>query len=181
VTTSAALPEFGFLRHTEGLRTHFISRDVERTVDLEEAFGAHAARIFNYFRKMGVPREGAADLAQDTFLRAIRSAARYRGDAPVEVWLLGIARNVFREWLRRRREVPLPEGAAAAAGSEASNRVEVSSVLGGLDPDHREVLVLRFVLDLSGEEVARVLGISHDAVRQRVARAKAEFRRAWDP
>src|SRR6266542_416273 len=104
VTTSAALPEFGFLRHTEGLRTHFISRDVERTVDLEEAFGAHAARIFNYFRKMGVPREGAADLAQDTFLRAIRSAARYRGDAPVEVWLLGIARNVFREWLRRRRE-----------------------------------------------------------------------------
>ena len=158
-------------------------------MDLAEAFGAHAPRVFTYFRRMGLPRDGAADLAQETFLRAIRAAPRYRGEAPVETWILGIARNVFREWLRARRDhgEPFPPDAdgseSRAAGpppdEPSTERLDVERALARLDSEHREVLVLRFVLDLSGEEVAALLGISHDAVRQRVARAKGEFRRLW--
>jgi RNA polymerase sigma-70 factor (ECF subfamily) len=152
---------------------------VDGPVDLVAAFRAHEARVFNYFRRMGAGRDSARDLSQETFLRAIQGARRFRGEAPVEVWLLGIARNVYREWLRRR--VPDPatgedDGVAEGPGPE---RLDVARALLALEPSHREVLVLRFVLDLSGEEVAQLLGIGHDAVRQRVARAKAEFRRVW--
>jgi RNA polymerase sigma-70 factor, ECF subfamily len=159
---------------------------VGRSVDLEAAFGAHAGRVYTYFRRMVPGRETARDLAQETFLRAIRAAPRYRGEAPVEAWLLGIARNVFREWLRHRREDPVEDLAqetsahVAVEESEPLERLDVERLLLRLEPEHREVLVLRFVLDLSGEEAAEVLGISHDAVRQRLARAKAEFRERWE-
>jgi RNA polymerase sigma-70 factor (ECF subfamily) len=138
--------------------------------------------VYNYFRRMVPGRETARDLAQETFVRAIRAASRYRGDAPVDAWLLGIARNVFREWLRARRETPVAEPISgdAAQPSASVERLDVERILLRLEPAHREVLVLRFVLELSGEEAASLLGITHDAVRQRVVRAKAEFRRLWD-
>jgi len=59
--------------------------------------------------------------------------------------------------------------------------VDVERALARLDADHREVLVLRFVLDLPSREVAAALGITDDAARQRVSRAKAEFREVWGP
>jgi RNA polymerase sigma-70 factor (ECF subfamily) len=152
--------------------------------DLAGAFAEHEARVFTYFRRMVPGRENARDLTQETFYRALRGAHRYRGDAPVPAWLLGIARNVFLEWLRKHRREASPVGAdppgrSGSPGPEP-DPVDVERALLLLDPEHREVLVLRFALDLSGEEVAAILGISHDAVRQRVARAKGEFRKAWE-
>jgi RNA polymerase sigma-70 factor (ECF subfamily) len=166
-------------------RVTFLGEHVGRSVDLEAAFGAHAGRVYTYFRRMVPGRETARDLAQETFVRAIRAAPRYRGDAPVEAWLLGIARNVFREWLRHHREDPVDElsqgtSRPAVEEPEPLERLDVERLLLRLEPEHREVLVLRFVLDLAGEEVAEMLGISHDAVRQRVARAKAQFRERWE-
>ena len=155
---------------------------MEKPVDLAAGFQAYEALVYNYLRRMGTPRDAARDLAQETFLRAILGARRFRGDASVETWLLGIARNVFREWLRRHREEPVEDSGLedpdAAHGSE-TRRLDVERTLARLDSEQREVLVLRFVLDLSGEQVAALLGTSHEAVRQRVVRAKAEFRRLW--
>jgi RNA polymerase sigma-70 factor (ECF subfamily) len=156
--------------------------DVGSRLDLAEAFASQEKRVFTYFRRMVGGRDLARDLTQETFVRALRGATRYSGDAPVEAWLLGIARNVFLEWLRkagRERAVEHidPPGAVEASDAE---RLDVERVLARLEPEHREVLVLRFSLDLPGEEVARLLGISHDAVRQRVARAKDAFRAVWE-
>lgn len=154
---------------------------MEKRSDLEGAFAEHEVRVFTYFRRMAVDRDTARDLTQETLYRALRDARRYRGEAPVGSWLLGIARNVFREWLRktiREREHP-PERARFDPGP-ATETIDVERVMARLDPGHREVLVLRFALDLSGEDVAAILGITHDAVRQRVVRAKAEFKRIWE-
>ena len=159
--------------------SHIRVGHVERRDDLVAALEAHERRVFNYFRRMGVPWEPARDCAQETFLRAIRGAARYRGDAPAEAWLLGIARNVFREWIRATRRVA-PTAPDIAVPGPGTDRLDVELALSRLHQDHREVLVLRFVLDLPGEEVARIIGVSHDALRQRVSRAKTEFRRIWD-
>jgi RNA polymerase sigma factor (sigma-70 family) len=156
--------------------------DVGARLDLADAFASHEARVFTYLRRMVGDREVARDLTQETFVRALRNARRYPGDAPVEAWLLGIARNVFLEWLRkagRERAVERVDPPGSIEASDAE-RVDVERALARLEPEHREVLVLRFSLDLPGDEVARLLGISHDAVRQRVARAKDAFRAVWE-
>jgi RNA polymerase sigma factor (sigma-70 family) len=165
--------------HIGDVSQHLPLGHVERRDALIAALEAHQRKVFNYFRRMGMPREPARDCSQETFLRAIRGASRFRGDAPPEVWLLGIARNVFREWLRSDRHLVEEAPDVMMVGPD-EERVDVQRALSRLDSDHREVLVLRFVLDLPGEEVARILHVSHDAVRQRVARAKREFRRIWD-
>jgi RNA polymerase sigma-70 factor (ECF subfamily) len=94
--------------------------------------------------------------------------------------VLGIARNVFREWLRSgRRELPVGELVEQPAPGEDGS-IEVAGALTLLDPDDREVLVLRFVVGLSSRETASALGITDAAVRQRVFRAKAVFRKVWE-
>jgi RNA polymerase sigma-70 factor (ECF subfamily) len=157
--------------------------DVDDTIDLAGAFAEHERRVYTYFCRMVGERDTARDLTQETFVRALRGATRYSGEAPVGAWLLGIARNVFLEWLRKAaRERPaerVDPPAEAVAGPDAE-RLDVERALARLEPEHREVLVLRFSLDLAGEDVARLLGISHDAVRQRVSRAKDAFRDAWE-
>ena len=151
---------------------------------LEEHWRDYSSDVFNFMRRMGAGPDDAADLSQETFIRALRGADRFRGDSTVRTWLFGIARNLFREWVRHRqrhRSEPLTEVAdrAAGSGSEAS-RVEIEAVLAALDTDDREVLVLRFAFDLSGEETAAALGISHAAARQRVTRARAAFKKSWE-
>ncbi len=148
---------------------------------LEEHWDEYSSDVFNFMRRMGAGQNDAADLAQETFLRALRGAGRFRGDSSVRTWLFGIARNVFRESLRRRRTVPLtPEIDRDAGHGSETSWVEIETVLATLNTDDREVLVLRFVFDLSGEEIAAALGISHDAARQRISRARAAFKRHWE-
>ena len=151
---------------------------------LEEHWGDYSSDVFNFMRRMGAGPEDAADLSQETFIRALRGADRFRGDSTVRTWLFGIARNVFREWIRHRqrhRTVPFADvqDRAAGSGSEAF-WVEIEAVLAALNEDDREVLVLRFAFDLSGEETATALGISHAAARQRVTRARAAFKKGWE-
>ena len=152
---------------------------VDKRPDLAELYKEHELRVFNYFRRMVYERESAADLTQETFLRAFRAAHRFRGESTVTTWLLGIARRVYLEWVRKQRnpEIDIPDPEQGDPSS--SDRVDIERTLAGLAPEHREVLVLRYTLDLSGEDVAEILGVSHDAVRQRTTRAKRAFRERW--
>ncbi len=153
---------------------------MDANLDLAELFRIHEVRVYTYFRRMLPPGSDAVrDLAQETFYRAFRDAHKFRGEAAVSTWLLGIARNVFLEWWRsQRRERPQGDSDVQEVAPAADARdIDVERALRLLEPDHREVLVLRFALDLPGEEVAAILGITHEAVRQRVARAKRSSRR----
>ena len=154
---------------------------MEESTAIEIEWAQYQAPVYNFLRRMGLAPELAADLAQETFLRAIRGAHRYRNEGSVRAWVLGISRNVFREWLRSgRREVPVAEVIDTPEPSPSQvEYVDVERALAGLDPDDREILVLRYVLDLPSQEVSLALGITDQAVRQRVARAKAEFREGW--
>ena len=155
---------------------------MEKSTAIEIEWAQYQAPVYNFLRRMGLAPELAADLAQETLLRAIRGAHRYRGEGSVRAWVLGIAHNVFREWLRAgRREVPVAEIVDSPEMSPSQvESVDVERALAGLNPDDREILTLRFVLDLPSQEVAIALGITDQAVRQRVARAKAEFKKGWE-
>lgn len=154
--------------------------DVENTNTLTESFRQHERAVFTYLRRLGVPPDDAADLAQTTFLRALRGIERFRGESTVKTWLIGIARNVWREWLREQHRRDTGLGSLDVAGADGSTDLDVADVLARLDVEVREVLVLRHILDLPTNEMAVLLGISEAAVRQRLSRAAMAFKESWN-
>lgn len=129
-----------------------------------------------------VSQQDADDLAQESFERALRALPGYRGDAPVRVWLLGIARRTCMDALRRQvrhrrlltrlRGLPV-ETTPAAHGSAAE--LELLAVL---DPDRRSAFVLTQLLGLSYADAAAASDVPIGTIRSRVARARDQLLRA---
>lgn len=152
----------------------------------EELVRRHAASVYRFARAVARSEADAEDAMQEAFVAAFRHAASFRGDAAVRTWLLTIARNAA--WRMRRRvaddvidEVDEwriaqaagwgqtdPEQAAIAAGE----RERLRAALESLPAPDREILVLRELEELTGEETARVLGLSVAAMKSRLHRAR---------
>jgi RNA polymerase sigma-70 factor, ECF subfamily len=124
----------------------------------------------------------AEDLAQETFLRAIRALDRYEGQASARTWLLAIARHVCMDELRTRtkrraRHTPLdqtPPGQEPAV-PDASQGPVVTDLIARLDPDRRLAFVLTQILGLSYQEAAQVCECPSGTIRSRLARARADL------
>jgi RNA polymerase sigma factor (sigma-70 family) len=137
----------------------------------------HLDDVYGYL--LYLTRNGtlAEDLAGETFEKALRLWRRYdprRGAA--RTWLLNIARTTALDWFRaderrRRREraVAVPDVTETAMPEGLSPELE--RALLSLSAGEREVVALRVLLDLDGEEAARVLGITPTAVSTRLSRA----------
>lgn len=131
------------------------------------------------------------ELVQDTYVRAMRSAASFRGDAPVEAWLVTIARRVCADDIRRRRRRRRLTQRLQSTAGRADDSIEVMdaatadadelwALVTSLDPDRREAFVLTRIVGLSYEEAATVIGCPIGTVRSRVARARADLRAAME-
>jgi RNA polymerase sigma-70 factor (ECF subfamily) len=125
---------------------------------------------------------GADDLAQDTFLRAVRSLPTFRGEASARTWLLAIARNTCMDELRTRSRRRARDASLAVGwrdqervSVDATQEVGVSDVLDRLAPDRREAFVLTQMLGLSYQEAAEVCACPTGTIRSRVARARADL------
>lgn len=142
----------------------------------------------------------AEEVAQDTFMRAHRGLARFRGESSLATWLhrigFNLARNRYWYFYRRRRHLtcsldsPLSAGNAATfrdfVPSEEPNPARqaatdefltlVATGMQQLDAEHREILVLRNQLHRTYEEIARALGINEGTVKSRIARARGKLR-----
>ena len=130
----------------------------------------------------------AEDAAQEAFIKARGALGRFRADAPFRPWMLAIVANEARNRSRAagRRlalvgraaaaaapaPVPLPEAEALAAGE----RQELARALAKLGPEHRRVIALRYLLDLSEAECAAALGCRPGTVKSRLSRALGKLR-----
>jgi len=129
----------------------------------------------------------AEDALQETFLQAWTGADSFRGDAPPRAWLFGIARNVGRRMYRRRVGEPSPTdtvsfealGLAAGWGSDRAGTLEqlctrdsLERGFAALEPEDREILVLRELEGFTGSEAADLLGLSPAAQKSRLHRAR---------
>jgi RNA polymerase sigma-70 factor (ECF subfamily) len=117
------------------------------------------------------------DLVQETYLRALRSAESFRGDAPVQSWLLAIARHVCADHVRRRtRQRRLVDRISRNMFVDEPPAPEsVAHLLATLLPEQREAFELTQIVGLSYEEAAEVIGCPIGTVRSRVARGRANL------
>lgn len=122
----------------------------------------------------------ADDLAQATFVRALRSLPSYRGESSARTWLIGIARHVCLDELRSRqrrtrlttrlRAQPMDASTPADTGS-----VELRESLAQLSPDRREAFVLTQLFGFGYEEAAAIVGCPIGTIRSRVSRARLDL------
>jgi RNA polymerase sigma-70 factor, ECF subfamily len=125
----------------------------------------------------------ADDLAQDTYLRAIASLGKFRGDAPVRVWLLAIARRACAAEIAARsrdrrlatRLAALPEAGLGQPSPEPHAQVVAEDLMAALDPDRRAAFVLTQMLGCSYAEAATICGCPVGTIRSRVARAREDL------
>jgi RNA polymerase sigma-70 factor (ECF subfamily) len=159
----------------------------------------HQRAIYRMARAMTGNDAAAEDVLQETFLAALRGAAGYRGPAPVLAWLRTITRHAVYRLGRRANQVAVPDdtlellGQAAGWGADdvavAAERAESHALLrralAELDPADREILVLRDLEGLPGDEVAATLGLTLPAEKSRLHRARlrlaAGLRRLDEP
>ncbi len=152
----------------------------------------HQDRVFGFILRMLDTRDEAMELTQDVFVKAWQALPGWRPEARFSTWLLQIARNAALDQLRRRRVVqfaPLDDGmdvADTAPGPEAryasrQRQALLDHALQQIAAEHREILLLREIEDLSYGELAAVLGIAEGTVKSRLARARAALLQHFRP
>jgi len=155
----------------------------------DRVYHAYHPRLFAFLLRLSGRRDTAEDLLQETWLKLAKAAPGRREDTTLAALLFTIARNAFishRRWamldLSRLVTVGFDAVANIAAEgdpAESHERARAIAILEGalaeLPVASREVLLLVGVEGLDQEEVAKVLGVTYDALRQRLSRARAQL------
>ncbi len=151
---------------------------------------AHQDEVYSLARRLVGDPHLAADVAQETLVRAWRALPRFRGEAQLSTWLHRITVNTAwtqRDRARRHaaiplddyRETPAPPGPddPATAGELLELRGRLGTALDRLPEGHRQVVVMKDVYGWSHNEIAEVMGISVTAAKVRLHRARARLAR----
>ena len=144
--------------------------------DLETLFRRHWPRAYRAAFLIVHDHAAAEDIAQEAFVAAVRRLDRFDRRRPFGPWLGAIVANRAIDWARHRssrREVAelAPERSATPeSGAIGRYSEEVLSALAGLSPEHRAVVVLRYVLEYTPGEIARALELPRGTVNSRLRR-----------
>jgi RNA polymerase sigma-70 factor, ECF subfamily len=162
-----------------------------REAEFAAIFEEFSSPIFNYVLRMVNDHDRAADITQDTFIKAYRKLDTLSETTSTRSWLYRIATNTAIDDMRRRRNVttmsddqptfanradarPGPEAQVMAATLDE----RVQRALMSLRPNHRQCLLLSDLEDMSAHQIGEVMGMSYGAVRTLLCRARGEMRRA---
>jgi RNA polymerase sigma-70 factor, ECF subfamily len=165
----------------------------------EELIAERSGEIYGLLFRLTENSEEARDLTQETFLRAFQSVGHFRGEADLRTWIYRIAinqaRNRWRWWRRRRREVTVSldqtlgnseQTLLATLASDSQNpeqqtlaherELALRSGLQRIGRAYRETVILRDIEGFTYEEIATTLGINIGTVKSRLARGRQELR-----
>lgn len=159
---------------------------------------AHQHQVYNLVYRMLGSRAEAEDVAQEVFITVFRNIDGFRGDSRLSTWIYRIATNHCRnrlKYLSRRRvhehrpyeeEVGRVQPSETAASSPTTGQVArpdqmaeglqmerlVQEAVASLDDDHREVVVLRDIQNLTYQEICEITGLPAGTVKSRLHRAR---------
>jgi RNA polymerase sigma-70 factor (ECF subfamily) len=160
---------------------------------LDHLIELYQHRLLRYLLFLTGKREVAEDLFQETWMRVLLRGGQYNGKARFDTWLFTIARNLMIDLSRKRTMASLDEMSDTSEDGRAvefatgelspleefelrEDRAEVAEVLMKLEPNYREVLVLRFHEELSLEEIANVTRTPLSTVKSRLYRGLAALK-----
>jgi RNA polymerase sigma-70 factor (ECF subfamily) len=153
-------------------------------------YEAYHARLYNFLARLSRRRDVAEDLLEETWLRLVAHAMRLQDDTRLGPWLYTVARHLFYSYCRSRATdetcaasliglwptgTPPPSPFEETAARELEHRVE--HALAALPAPSREALLLVGIDGLAPSEAAEVCGLTPDAFRQRLSRARAMLER----
>jgi RNA polymerase sigma-70 factor (ECF subfamily) len=188
--------------------SRLLGRDVPDSPSAEsfdELFERYERDIFNLIYRLVGDYEEAADLTSETFVRALRSFGRFRGESRPYTWLYRIAVNLCKNYFRRRgvrqrvhgpsldeqvalddqqqveREVEDWSRAPQRQAERHELQQEIERAIAELSAEGRMVVILRDLHGLSYQEIAEVVGVSAEVVKARLHRARAALRKQLAP
>lgn len=159
----------------------------------EQLVRLYEKRVFALTLRMCRNPEDAAEAAQEAFLSAWQGLAFFRGESSFATWLYRLASNACVDLLRREGRhraaagpslndealnVDIPD--ATASPQEAAERSElrqqIEDGLSALSPEHRQVLILREMHQLTYDEIADTLSLDVGTVKSRISRGRKQLR-----
>ena len=159
----------------------------------EQLVRLYERRVFALTLRMCQNPEDAAEAAQEAFLAAWQGLAFFRGESSFSTWLYRLTSNACVDLLRREGRHRTAAGPSldddalnldvpdhTASPQEAAERLElraqIEAGLQALSPEHREVLVLREMHQLSYEEISDTLSLDIGTVKSRISRGRNQLR-----
>jgi RNA polymerase sigma factor (sigma-70 family) len=150
-------------------------------------FDRHFATVRRFFHNKACTESEVEELIQRTFAACVESVERFRADASFKTWLLAIARNVLREWIRETLREGVDDNEVDQLCSEQrgpglSSRLDVQrehhlllAALRRLPLESQLLLELFYWEELTAGELAEVLGVPEGTIRTRLRKAKLEL------
>lgn len=167
----------------EEMMRRYLSGDTQA---FAEIYRRHSTKVYAYLHKKLSIRAEVEDLHQAVFLKFHRVRHRYDPKYPVLQWLFVIARTSLVDFYRKQgRQVPAAEGVTlenvaeiipAGETSPESSQSPGLSALEGLSQDQRQLVEMKYIDELTYEEMAARLGRSSESLRQTVSRALRKIR-----
>ncbi len=163
----------------------------------ETLIQSHQKKVYNIALRMTKNPDDAQELSQDAFVRAFTSISKFRGDSKFSTWMYRITVNVCTDFLRKRNKtisLSIEQGAAVGEDerplqieedgpgpSELSEKKQlkelVRDAMDSLSDEHREVLVLRDLMDMPYKDIANTLNVNEGTIKSRINRARESLKK----
>ena len=165
-------------------------RSHAREAEFDRLFNQYSGPIYNFALRMLGDADRAADVAQDTFIKAYRKFDTLTDPSAARAWLYRIATNTAIDAMRRARHtvrmdtdddrpVEQPDGGPGPETQVLSGLLDerIGRALLRLKPNHRQCLILSDIEEMSAAQIGEVMEMTGGAVRVLLCRARGEMRR----
>lgn len=161
--------------------------------ELTEFYKKHKPVVYVYFLQVLGSEQESEELTQETFFQAVKSIHRFRGESSIKTWLLQIARNVYRNRVRKKMRdeqyvVDAEVIDTLADNSSNPQKVlmqrqsmhDIQRIFRQMPEDYRDVLIFKEIEGLSHAEIAAILGKTPQTAKVLLYRAKKKFKELYD-
>lgn len=153
----------------------------------EQLVAAYRDQVFRLALRMCGNEADADEVAQEAFLSAWKALPNFRGDSQFSTWLYQLTSHAAIDLMRREKrqiaaeditEVSAPDPAPGPQqqAEQSETRQAVRDAMAQLSPEYRQIVVLRFLQELSYEEIGTVLKLPPGTVKSRLNRAKSQLK-----